>query len=234
MAGWRGAGSPGWARGDGPAAPGRRARRRRASTRPPGATRRPGPTELFTAALLDRPGRARPSVALLDLVTIEDAFGMQSSRRGGPRRAHRPGAGPPRRRAHRLAAWPRSPRHIGLVPTATPTHTEPFHLASASPTLDYVSNGRAGWRPQVSARRDEAALVGLPDRARHRPGRSPATRRSPRSSTTCSTRRPTPSRSCAGCGTAGRTTPSSATSPPAASSTGTSSTTSTSRAASSP
>ena len=46
---------------------------------------------------------------------------------------------------------------------------------------------------------------------------------------TCSTRRPMRSRSCAGSGTAGRTTRSSRTSPPAATSTATSSTTSTSR-----
>ena len=52
-------------------------------------------------------------------------------------------------------------RHIGLVPTAIPTHTEPFHLASAFSTLDYVSNGRAGWRPQVSGRPSEAAHVGF-------------------------------------------------------------------------
>jgi len=49
---------------------------------------------------------------------------------------------------------------IGLVPTAVPTHTEPFHLASAFSTLDFVSRGRAGWRPQVSGRPSDAAHVG--------------------------------------------------------------------------
>ncbi|GAB2808443.1 LLM class flavin-dependent oxidoreductase [Lentzea nigeriaca] len=34
--------------------------------------------------------------------------------------------------------------HIGLVPTAVVTHTEPFHLSKAIATLDYVSKGRAG------------------------------------------------------------------------------------------
>ena len=42
-------------------------------------------------------------------------------------------------------------RHIGLVPTAVVTHTEPFHLSKAIATLDYVSPGRAGVRVQVSA-----------------------------------------------------------------------------------
>ena len=34
--------------------------------------------------------------------------------------------------------------HVGLVPTAVVTHTEPFHLSKAIATLDYVSGGRAG------------------------------------------------------------------------------------------
>ncbi len=34
--------------------------------------------------------------------------------------------------------------HIGLVPTAVVTHTEPFHLSKAIATLDFVSGGRAG------------------------------------------------------------------------------------------
>ncbi|MFD4637656.1 LLM class flavin-dependent oxidoreductase [Lentzea sp. NPDC058436] len=34
--------------------------------------------------------------------------------------------------------------HVGLVPTAVVTHTEPFHLSKAIATLDYVSKGRAG------------------------------------------------------------------------------------------
>jgi alkanesulfonate monooxygenase SsuD/methylene tetrahydromethanopterin reductase-like flavin-dependent oxidoreductase (luciferase family) len=51
-------------------------------------------------------------------------------------------------------------RHIGLVPTVNTTHTEPFHIASAISTLDYVSRGRAGWRPQLSARPSDAAHIG--------------------------------------------------------------------------
>ena len=51
-------------------------------------------------------------------------------------------------------------RHIGLVPTVNTTHTEPFHIASAISTLDYVSRGRAGWRAQLSARPAEAAHIG--------------------------------------------------------------------------
>jgi alkanesulfonate monooxygenase SsuD/methylene tetrahydromethanopterin reductase-like flavin-dependent oxidoreductase (luciferase family) len=49
---------------------------------------------------------------------------------------------------------------IGLVPTATVTHTEPFHLSKAIATLDLVSRGRAGWEPAVSRSPEEAALFG--------------------------------------------------------------------------
>ena len=38
------------------------------------------------------------------------------------------------------------------MPTVVVTHTEPFHISKAIATLDYVSNGRAGVRVQVSAR----------------------------------------------------------------------------------
>ncbi|MET9229258.1 LLM class flavin-dependent oxidoreductase [Lentzea sp. NPDC003310] len=34
--------------------------------------------------------------------------------------------------------------HVGLVPTAVVTHTEPFHLSKAIATLDHVGRGRAG------------------------------------------------------------------------------------------
>lgn len=49
---------------------------------------------------------------------------------------------------------------IGLVPMATTTHTEPFHLSKAIATLDLVSSGRAGWEPAVSRTPEEAAQFG--------------------------------------------------------------------------
>ncbi|MFI6935171.1 LLM class flavin-dependent oxidoreductase [Streptomyces sp. NPDC050287] len=49
---------------------------------------------------------------------------------------------------------------IGLVPTVTTTHTEPFHVQAAVATLDWVSRGRAGWRIEVSATEQEARLFG--------------------------------------------------------------------------
>ncbi len=52
---------------------------------------------------------------------------------------------------------------VGLVPTVTTTHTEPFHVGKAVQTLDWVSRGRAGWEVAVSRSADEAALVGRKD-----------------------------------------------------------------------
>lgn len=49
---------------------------------------------------------------------------------------------------------------IGLVPTVTVTHTEPFHISKAIATLDFVSSGRAGWQPAVSRTPAEAELFG--------------------------------------------------------------------------
>ncbi|MFE9839017.1 LLM class flavin-dependent oxidoreductase [Streptomyces sp. NPDC005551] len=49
---------------------------------------------------------------------------------------------------------------IGLVPTVTTTHTEPFHVQAAVATLDWVSRGRAGWHLDVSTTEGEARLFG--------------------------------------------------------------------------
>ncbi|MEW2318436.1 LLM class flavin-dependent oxidoreductase [Streptomyces bauhiniae] len=49
---------------------------------------------------------------------------------------------------------------IGLIPTVTTTHTEPFHTSSALATLDFVSEGRAGWLVDVSTTGEAARAVG--------------------------------------------------------------------------
>ncbi|TCN40541.1 alkanesulfonate monooxygenase SsuD/methylene tetrahydromethanopterin reductase-like flavin-dependent oxidoreductase (luciferase family) [Kribbella orskensis] len=49
---------------------------------------------------------------------------------------------------------------IGLVPTLTVTHTEPFHVQASVATLDYVSSGRAGWLAEVSSSEEAAAVIG--------------------------------------------------------------------------
>lgn len=74
--------------------------------------------------------------------------------------------GPPRRGESRLDALAVLARiapvteRIGLVPTVTTTHTEPFHVSCAVSTLDWVSRGRAGWTVDVSTGEADARHFG--------------------------------------------------------------------------
>ncbi|MFG2225860.1 LLM class flavin-dependent oxidoreductase [Streptomyces sp. NPDC048644] len=79
----------------------------------------------------------------LDFVTLGDSFG-------------RPGPDAPAV----LARVAPATTHIGLVPTVTTTHTEPFHVSTTVSTLDWVSTGRAGWQADVSTTDADAALFG--------------------------------------------------------------------------
>jgi alkanesulfonate monooxygenase SsuD/methylene tetrahydromethanopterin reductase-like flavin-dependent oxidoreductase (luciferase family) len=97
---------------------------------------------------------------LLDFVTFDDALTAQRRRRPeiDPRwLAGRPDAV--------LVASRVAPvtHHIGLIPVATVTHTEPFHVSKAIATLDFVSHGRAGWQVRVSGTPHEAELFGRRD-----------------------------------------------------------------------
>jgi alkanesulfonate monooxygenase SsuD/methylene tetrahydromethanopterin reductase-like flavin-dependent oxidoreductase (luciferase family) len=99
---------------------------------------------------------------LLDFVTIEDALGLQSTLTDAPDERTDQVRG--RLDAVLLAARLAPLTHrIGLVPTATTTHTEPFHVAIGIAALDHVSGGRAGWRPQISARGFESRHFGRRD-----------------------------------------------------------------------
>lgn len=59
-----------------------------------------------------------------------------------------------------LAAVAPHTRRIGLVPTVTVTHTEPFHVSKAVASLDFASRGRAGWWVEVSRTGSDARAVG--------------------------------------------------------------------------
>ncbi|MFJ8113232.1 LLM class flavin-dependent oxidoreductase [Streptomyces sp. NPDC096132] len=108
---------------------------------------------LHLAAAVDQPGvyDAGSHVELarlaerggLDFVTLDDTFA-------------RPGLDAPAVLARVAPATQR----VGLVPTLTTTHTEPFHVQAAVATLDWVSRGRAGWRIDVSVGEGEARLFG--------------------------------------------------------------------------
>jgi alkanesulfonate monooxygenase SsuD/methylene tetrahydromethanopterin reductase-like flavin-dependent oxidoreductase (luciferase family) len=126
----------------------------------PAAWREPDarPAELFDAGYwADLVAEAER--ASLDFVTIEDSLTLQSDDPFA--RDDRIDRVRGRLDAVLIAARvaPRT-RRIGLVPTATVTHTEPFHISKSIATLDYVSTGRAGVRVQIAARPDTAAHFG--------------------------------------------------------------------------
>ncbi|MBB2989304.1 alkanesulfonate monooxygenase SsuD/methylene tetrahydromethanopterin reductase-like flavin-dependent oxidoreductase (luciferase family) [Mycolicibacterium iranicum] len=96
----------------------------------------------------------------LDFVTFDDSLSPQRRRRPDvhPRwLAGRPDAV--------LVAARVAPvtRDIGLIPVATTTHTEPFHVSKAIATLDHITRGRAGWQVRISSSRHEAELFGRRD-----------------------------------------------------------------------
>ncbi|RKN04777.1 LLM class flavin-dependent oxidoreductase [Streptomyces radicis] len=95
----------------------------------------------------------RAERAGLDFVTLGDSFAPPS-----------PGGGRLDAVAVLASVAPNTER-IGLVPTVTTTHTEPFHTASSIATLDFVSRGRAGWLVDVSTGLDEALAFGRRDPA---------------------------------------------------------------------
>lgn len=111
----------------------------------PAAWREPGarPGELFSARYWADLARTAER-GLLDLLTLEDALGLQSGDHlTGPQRRTDRVQG--RLDASLVAAFlaPLTSR-IGLVPTVTTTHTEPFHVASALSTLDHGSSCGTG------------------------------------------------------------------------------------------
>jgi alkanesulfonate monooxygenase SsuD/methylene tetrahydromethanopterin reductase-like flavin-dependent oxidoreductase (luciferase family) len=129
----------------------------------PAAWREPDaePARLLTAGYWVDLAR-QAEAGLLDFVTIEDSLDLQSDSHF--RRDDRTDRVRGRLDAVLIAARAApATRHIGFVPTAVTTHTEPFHLSKAIATLDYVSRGRAGVRVQAGARAGTAAHFGRRD-----------------------------------------------------------------------
>ncbi len=126
----------------------------------PAAWREPGarPLELFGARYwVDQARSAERGV--VDYLTIEDSFTLQSAHPlvADDRTDHVRGRLDAALLAARLAP---ATAHVGLVPTITTTHTEPFHVGVRVASLDWVSRGRAGWRVQVPRQHDELAQFG--------------------------------------------------------------------------
>ncbi|MCJ0902249.1 LLM class flavin-dependent oxidoreductase [Rhodococcus sp. ARC_M6] len=98
--------------------------------------------DLVTAA--DRGG--------VDLAFFPDSFALQAEGRQATRGRLEAVA-----TAARLSAVT---SRIGLIPTATVTHTEPFHISKAIASIDFSSSGRAGWQVEVSDTDVEVSLFG--------------------------------------------------------------------------
>ncbi|MFC6010757.1 LLM class flavin-dependent oxidoreductase [Nocardia lasii] len=126
----------------------------------PAAWRAPNsrPTELFGARYwTDLVATAERG--LLDFVTIEDSLRVPGPLRGRADDALDQVRA--RLDAHLIAArLAPITRHLGLIPTVTTTHTEPFHVSTALATLDYTSGGRAGWQARISPSAEEAGHFG--------------------------------------------------------------------------
>ena len=116
------------------------------------------PQGLFTAGYWTELAQ-QAERGLLDFLTIEDGLDLQSDDRWAAdfRRDRLRGRLDAVLIAARTAP---ATRHIGFVPTAITTHTEPFHVSKAIATLDYVSSGRAGIRVQAGVRAGTAAHFG--------------------------------------------------------------------------
>lgn len=100
----------------------------------------------------------------IDYLTIEDTFSGWS-----PHWRAEPAGASGRLDAHTVAAFlAGGTERIGLIPTATTTLTEPYHLATRLQTLDFATRGRAGWQVRVSAGPEELSLTALGE------GRRPA------------------------------------------------------------
>ena len=136
----------------------------------PAAWREPGaqPDALFTAPYWTALAEAADAAGI-DYLTLEDSLHVQGADLGSPLGSPADDT-PPRLHteivegrldALIVASWiaPRT-RRIGVIPTVTTTHTEPFHLATALQTLDFVSEGRAGWQLRFSPNPVDAAAFG--------------------------------------------------------------------------
>lgn len=127
----------------------------------PAAWREPTarPTELTSAAYWRDLARTADDAGIV-FATIEDALslGGRSSEADAETRRDRVRG---RLDAVLLASFlaPRT-RRLGLVPTVTTTHPEPFHLATGLQTLDHASRGRGGVRIVAGSTAQERANFG--------------------------------------------------------------------------
>ena len=57
--------------------------------------------------------------------------------------------------------------HVGLIATVSTTYNDPYHVARKFASLDYISDGRAGWNVVTSSNPDEALNFGREQHMEH-------------------------------------------------------------------
>lgn len=129
----------------------------------PAAWREPTslPHELFSGPYWEELAREAERGGL-DFLSVDDSLSLQSATPFTP--DHRTDEVRGRLDAVLVASRiAPATRSIGLLPVATTTHTEPFHVATLIATLDHITDGRAGWQARISAAPGEARLFGRRD-----------------------------------------------------------------------
>lgn len=66
-----------------------------------------------------------------------------------------------------LPALAMKTRHLGLAATSTATYNEPYNTARRFSSIDFISNGRAGWNLVTSFNENEAQNFGLDAHVEH-------------------------------------------------------------------
>lgn len=66
-----------------------------------------------------------------------------------------------------LPALAMQTKHLGLAATSTATYNEPYNTARRFSTIDFISNGRAGWNLVTSFNENEAQNFGLDAHVEH-------------------------------------------------------------------
>ncbi|HEY0293623.1 MAG TPA: LLM class flavin-dependent oxidoreductase [Hansschlegelia sp.] len=66
-----------------------------------------------------------------------------------------------------LPALAMKTKHLGLAATSTATYNEPYNVARKFASIDFISNGRAGWNLVTSFNENEAQNFGLDTHVQH-------------------------------------------------------------------
>src|ERR1700687_5054968 len=130
-----------------------------------GAWRYPGasPDANFNFALLKRFAQ-RLEAAKFDAFFMADHMAVLNMPMDALKRSHTATSFEP---FTLLSALSQATEHIGLVATGSATFDAPYHVARRFASLDWLSNGRAGWNIVTTSNPDAALNFGLDEHMEH-------------------------------------------------------------------